>query len=72
VVFEQCFKTGPPQHRVLAGVVPDGVKVVTVSRAGVGQASATVQNNGFMLDTIEPFDTIGLTTARIRVPPVVC
>jgi hypothetical protein len=71
-VFTQCFKTGPPQHRYVAGVVPNGVQTVSVSRAGVRQASTAVQNNGFMLDTIEPFDTIHLGSARISMPPVSC
>jgi hypothetical protein len=70
--FTQCFKTGAPQHRYVAGVVPNGVKTVSVTRAGVRQASTTVHNNGFMLDTNEPFDTIELGTARIPLPPVSC
>jgi hypothetical protein len=72
VVFEQCFKSGPPQRRFVAGVMPDAVHLVTVNRAGAPQASARVHNNGFMLDTIEPFDTVAFATARIRVPPVTC
>jgi hypothetical protein len=70
--FTQCFKTGPPQHRYFAGVAPNGVKTVSVTRAGVRQASTTVQNNGFMLDTNEPVDTIELGTARIPLQPVSC
>jgi hypothetical protein len=42
------------------------VKTVSVSRAAVWQASTAVQNNGFILDTIE------LGTARISLPPVSC
>lgn len=72
VVFEQCFKTGPPQHRYLVGVVPDGVSTVSVSRRGVRQASATVQHNGFILDTAEPFDTLRVGRTRTAIPPVAC
>jgi hypothetical protein len=52
--------------------MPNGVRTVSVTRAGVRQVSTSVQNNGFMLDTIEPFDTIELGTARIPLPPVSC
>lgn len=72
VVIEECFKTGPLQRRFVAGVVPDGVQVVTVTRAGARQASATVHNNGFILDTIEPFDTMHLGAVSVRMPPVTC
>jgi hypothetical protein len=70
VVYEQCFKTGPPQRRFVAGVVPDGVLTVTVTRTGAPQATARVHDNGFILETIEPFDT--LAGLRTRVPPVTC
>jgi len=72
IVFEQCFKTGAPQHRYLAGVVPDGLGTVSVSRSGASQARATVQHNGFMLDTIQPFDTLQIGKASIPLPPVAC
>ena len=72
VVWEQCFKRGAPQHRYVAGVVPDGVRTVSVSRKGAQQARASVQHNGFMLDTIQPFDTLKTGNASTPLPPVSC
>ena len=72
LAIEQCFKTGPPQRRFVAGIVPDTVRSVRVVRAGAQQASTTVHHNGFIIDTIQPFDTIQIGTLRLPMPPVTC
>jgi hypothetical protein len=72
-VIEQCIKNAPhPQRRILAGAAPDGVDVVLAKRQGVVQASAPVVNNGFVLLTDEPFDTINVGNTNRPIPPTTC
>lgn len=72
-IVEQCNESAAhPQHRRLAGIVPDGVEKVTASRAGVEQARASVSRNSFVLATDEPIDTVLIGKAKHRLPPVGC
>jgi len=72
-VVEQCIRNAPhPQRRRIAGIAPDGVNAVRVQRKNVEQAAAPVRNNGFILITDEPIDTIIIGRARRSIPPISC
>jgi hypothetical protein len=72
-VVHECLVDAPhPQRRIIAGVAPDGVSVIKSARAGEVKASAAVLNNGFVLVTDEPVDTIIVGSTSRRLPPVVC
>jgi hypothetical protein len=72
-VIEQCDSNAPhPQRRRIAGIAPNGVSEVRVERQNAEQASAPVRNNGFILITDEPIDTIVVGPARRAIPPITC
>ena len=69
--YAECFKD-PPQRRVFSGVAPDGVAEVGAYRRGVLQASASVQANGFVLDTDQPVDALKIGDHTEPLTPVSC
>lgn len=72
-VFTQCDKTAAhPQHRVIAGIAPDGVDAVQGGRRGAPQVSAPVDGNGFVLVTDQPIDTIRVGDSRQTIGPIIC
>lgn len=72
-VVEECIRNAPhPQRRRIAGIAPDGVDAVRVERKNVEQAAARVRNNGFILITDEPIDTIIIGRARRTMSPISC